>query len=206
MPTIDYYLSLNSPWTYLGSQRFMEIASKHGCKVVVRPAKFGEVFAKTGGLPLAKRAPERQAYRLMELKRWRDHLDIPIVVQPKHFPSDEAPGTRLVIAASLKGLDALKLSREIGKALWERDESISDSIVLAAATRRAGLDMNDIRTKAPSDAELDKIWDANTHDAVARGIFGAPSYRLTSGEFFWGQDRLEFLERALSSPKKSSAA
>jgi len=203
MPTIDYYMSLNSPWTYLGAQRFMDIAKKHGCKVAVRPAKFVEVFAKTGGLPLAKRAPERQAYRLMELKRWRDHLDIPIVVQPKHFPSDEAPGTRLVVAATLKGLDALTLSREIGRSLWERDESIADSIVLAAATRRAGLDMHDLRAKAPPDAELDKIWDANTHDAVARGIFGAPSYRIATGEFFWGQDRLDFLDRALAKGGKA---
>jgi 2-hydroxychromene-2-carboxylate isomerase len=198
MPTIDYYMSLNSPWTYLGAQRFMEIAKQHKCKVNVKPARFAEVFAKTGGLPLAKRAPERQAYRMMELKRWRDHLDIPIVLQPKHFPSDEAPGTRLVIAAQLKGMDALAFSREIGRSLWERDESIADTIVLASAARRAGLDLSDIRAKAPSDAELDKIWDANTHEAVAQGVFGAPSYRLASGEFFWGQDRLEFLERALA--------
>lgn len=202
MRVIDYYMSLNSPWTYLGVQRFIEITKRHHCKVNVKPSKFTEVFAKTGGLPLAKRAPERQAYRMMELKRWRDHLDIPIVLQPKHFPSDETPGTRLVIAAVLKGMDGLALSREIGRSLWERDEGIADSIVLAASCRRAGLDMSEIKAKAPSDAELDKIWDANTHEAVAQGVFGAPSYRLASGEFFWGQDRLEFLDRTLA---KSSA-
>jgi 2-hydroxychromene-2-carboxylate isomerase len=52
MPTIDYYISLNSPWTYLGSARFAAIAKKHDCTVNVKPAKFAEVFAKTGGLPL----------------------------------------------------------------------------------------------------------------------------------------------------------
>jgi 2-hydroxychromene-2-carboxylate isomerase len=56
MPTIDYYISLNSPWTYLGSARFAVIAKKHACTVNVKPAKFAEVFAKTGGLPLSSRA------------------------------------------------------------------------------------------------------------------------------------------------------
>ena len=83
MPTIDYYISLNSPWTYLGSARFAAIAKKHDCAVNVKPAKFAEVFAKTGGLPLVKRAPERRAYRLMDLKRWRDHLGIPINIEPE---------------------------------------------------------------------------------------------------------------------------
>lgn len=198
MPTIRYYLSLNSPWTYLGSARFADMARRHGYDVDVRPAKFGEVFAKTGGLPLPKRSPERRAYRLMELKRWRNHLKIPINVEPKFFPSDEAPGTRLVIATKLAGLDAHALATEIGRALWEREENIAEATVLAAAAQRAGLDAGAIRKAGPSDAELDKLHDAYTANAVADGVFGAPSYVLPSGEFFWGQDRLEFLERALA--------
>jgi 2-hydroxychromene-2-carboxylate isomerase len=198
MPTIDYYISLNSPWTYLGSARFAAIAKKHDYTVNVKPAKFAEVFAKTGGLPLVKRASERRAYRLMDLKRWRDHLDIPINIEPKYFPSDEAPGTRLVLAAKLQGKDALRLATEIGKALWEMEQSIAEPAALAAAAERAGLDVEAIRKAGPSDAELDEMHNALTAEAIRRGVFGAPSYVIPSGEIFWGQDRLEFLDRALA--------
>lgn len=198
MPTIDYYISLNSPWTYLGSARFAAIAKKHDCTVNVKPAKFAEVFAKTGGLPLVKRAPERRAYRLMDLKRWRDHLGVPINIEPKYFPSDEAPGTRLVLAAKLQGKDAHRLATEIGKALWEMEQSIAEPAALAAAAERAGLDAETIRKAGPSDAELDGMHDELTAEAIKRGVFGAPSYVLASGEIFWGQDRLEFVDRALA--------
>jgi len=197
MPTIDYYISLNSPWTYLGSARFAAIAKKHDCTVNVKPAKFSEVFARTGGLPLVKRAPERRAYRIMDLKRWRDHLGIPINIEPKYFPSDEAPGTRLVLAAKLQGKDAHRLATEIGKALWEMEQNIAEPAALAAAAERAGLDAAAIREAGPSDAELDGMHDVLTAEAVNRGVFGAPSYVLPSGEIFWGQDRLEFLDRSL---------
>jgi 2-hydroxychromene-2-carboxylate isomerase len=197
MATIDYYMALNSPWTYLGSQRLRAIAGRHGATVRVKPARFMQIFDKTGGLPLPRRSPERRAYRMMELKRWRDYLGIPIVLEPKHFPSDETAGTRLVLAASLAGLDAHALSLEIGRALWEREENIGEAPVLAAAAARAGLDAAAIRKGGPDDAALDRLHDDLTAEALAKGVFGAPSYVLASGEIFWGQDRLEFLGRAL---------
>jgi 2-hydroxychromene-2-carboxylate isomerase len=195
--TIDYYLSLNSPWTYMGSALFAEIAKRNGADVNVKPAKFGPIFEKTGGLPLPKRSPERQAYRLMELKRWREVRNIPLTVQPKYFPSDDAQATRLVIAAKLAGKDAHRLSLELGRALWEREESLADAAAMAAAATRAGLDAAALRASGQTDAELDKLYDQYTQEALAAGVFGAPSYVLPSGEIFWGQDRLELLERAL---------
>jgi 2-hydroxychromene-2-carboxylate isomerase len=134
----------------------------------------------------------------MDLKRWRDHLNIPINIEPKYFPSDEAPGTRLVLAAKLQGKDAHRLATEIGKALWEMEQSIADPAALAAAAERAGLDAEAIRKTGPSDGELDEMHDALTAEAIKRGVFGAPSYVIPSGEIFWGQDRLEFLDRALA--------
>jgi 2-hydroxychromene-2-carboxylate isomerase len=198
MATIDYYMTLNSPWTYLGAARFAEIAARHNATVRIKPAKFGEVFAKTGGLPLPKRSPERRAYRMMELKRWRDYHGLPINLEPKHFPSDEAIGTRLVIAAALQGKDACRLALELGRSIWELESNLGDEAVVAAAATRAGLDAAAIRKAGPSDAELDRINDQNTAEALERGVFGAPSYVLPSGEFMWGQDRLEFLDRALA--------
>ena len=201
MPIVTYYMTVNSPWTYLGSARFAEMARRHGYSVDIKPAKFGDVFAKTGGFPLPKRSPERRAYRLMDMKRWRDHLKVPINLEPKHFPSNEVPGTRLVLAAKLAGKDAHALATEIGKALWEKEQDIGTDAVLAECAQRAGIDAAAIRKAGPSDAELDALHDAFTTEAISRGVFGAPSYVLESGEIFWGQDRLEFLDRALAAPR-----
>ncbi|MCP4615402.1 MAG: 2-hydroxychromene-2-carboxylate isomerase [Bradyrhizobium sp.] len=194
---IDYYISLNSPWTYMGSALFAEIAKRNGADVNVKPAKFGPIFEKTGGLPLPKRSPERRAYRLMELKRWREVRDIPLILQPKNSPSDDLAATRLVIATKLQGKDAHRLATELGRALWEMDEPMGQPAVIAAAAARAGLDAAAIRASGPPDAELDQLYEQYTQEALAAGVFGAPSYVLPSGEFFWGQDRLELLERAL---------
>jgi 2-hydroxychromene-2-carboxylate isomerase len=195
--TIDYYLSLNSPWTYMGSGPFAEIARRHGAAVNVKPAKFGPIFEQTGGLPLPKRSPQRRAYRLMELKRWREVRGLPLNLEPKYFPSDDLAAVRLVIAAKLQGKDAHLLSLEFGRAIWEREESLADAAVMAAAAQRAGLDAAALRSNGPPDAELDALYEQYTQDALEAGVFGAPSYVLPSGEIFWGQDRLELLERAL---------
>jgi 2-hydroxychromene-2-carboxylate isomerase len=195
--TIDYYASLNSPWTYLGSAPFAAIAKRHGATVNVKPAKFGPIFEQTGGLPLPKRSPQRQAYRLMELKRWREVRERPLHLEPRHFPCDDIPATRLVIAAKLQGKDAHLLSLEFGRALWEREEKLADPATIAAAAERAGLDAAVLRAAGPSDAELDALLEQYTQEAVKAGVFGAPSYVLPSGEIFWGQDRLDLLDRAL---------
>lgn len=198
MRSIDCYLSLNSPWTYLGSARLIAMRERYRLAVDVKPARFGEVFARTGGLPLAKRPPERRAYRMMELKRWRDHLATPIVLEPKFFPADEVAATRFLLAARAMQQDALRLSSEIGRAVWEREENIADPDVIMAAAARAGIDADRVCAAAPPEAELDRQWDAFTAEALSKGVFGAPSYVLADGEIFWGQDRLELLDRALA--------
>ena len=197
MITIDYYMTLYSPWTYLGSALFAGIASKYGATVNIKPATFGPIFEQTGGLPLPKRSPQRRAYRMMELKRWREVRGVPLVLEPKHFPGNDTDATRLVIAAKLQGKDAHALALELGRALWERDENLADVDVIAAAARRAGLDAAALCASGPPDADLDMLHDQYTQEALAAGVFGAPSFVLPSGEIFWGQDRLELLERQL---------
>jgi 2-hydroxychromene-2-carboxylate isomerase len=195
--TVDYYMTLNSPWTYLGSALFAEIATRNGVTVNIKPCKFGRIFAQTGGLPLPKRSPQRRAYRMMELKRWREVRGIPVTLEPKHFPCDDTVATRLVIAAKLQDKDAHKLSLELARALWEREETLADPAPVSAAAKRAGLDAAELRAGGPSDDELDALHEQFTMEALAAGVFGAPSFVLPSGEIFWGQDRLELLERAL---------
>ena len=203
MTIIDCYASLNSPWTYLGCERLADIADRHGCTIAVKPAQFGKVFAQTGGLPLPRRSPERRAYRMMELKRWRDNLSIPITLEPKHFPADEALGVQFLIGAIDRRDDALSLLREIGRAVWERDEDIAQPDVLMAAAQRAGLDGAAILADAPSLEDARDRHDAYTQQALAAGVFGAPSCVLPDGEIFWGQDRLALLDWRLG--QKTSA-
>jgi 2-hydroxychromene-2-carboxylate isomerase len=195
--TVDYYMTLTSPWTYLGSAPFAEVARRQKVTVNVKPCKFGPIFEQTGGLPLPKRSPQRRAYRMMELKRWREVRGIPINLEPRHFPCDDAEATRLVIAAKLQGKDAHRLSLELARALWEREETLADPATISLAAGRAGLDATELRAGGPSDAELDALHEKFTQEALTAGVFGAPSYVLSSGEIFWGQDRLELLERAL---------
>ena len=198
MTTIDYYMTLNSPWTYLGSARLAVIAARHKATVNIKPCKFGPIFEQTGGLPLLKRSPPRRAYRMMELKRWRDVHGIKLTLEPKHFPSDEGLGTRLLLAAKLAGKDAHMLATELGRAIWEREENLADPAVVAAAAQRAGLDAAVLRAGGKSDAELDALHEQYTQQALAAGVFGAPSFVLPSAEIFWGQDRLDLLDRQLA--------
>jgi 2-hydroxychromene-2-carboxylate isomerase len=194
--TIDYYMTLNSPWTYLGSALLAEIAKRNDAIVNIKPCNFGPIFEQTGGLPLPKRSPQRRAYRIMELKRWRDVRGIRVTLEPKYFPCDDTAATRLVIAAKLQGKDAHKLSLELGRALWEREQSLADPATISLAAQRAGLDVAELRASR-SNAELDMVHDQFTKEALTAGVFGAPSFVLPSSEIFWGQDRLELLERAL---------
>src|SRR3989442_10511867 len=113
----DYYMSLNSPWTYLGGALFAGIAERNGAMVNIKPCKFGPIFEQTGGLPLPKRSPQRRAYPMMELKRWRGVRSAPINLEPKHFPCDDAAAGRLVIAAKLQGKNAPRLSLGVRRAL-----------------------------------------------------------------------------------------
>ena len=194
--TVDYYMTLNSPWTYLGSALFAGIAKRNGATVNIKPCKFGPIFEQTGGLPLPKRSPQRRAYRMMELKRWREVRGLPVTLEPKYFPCDDTAATRLVIAAKLQGKDAHRLSLELGRALWEREETLADPATIASAAGRAGFDAAQLRA-GHSDTELDALHEQFTQEALTAGVFGAPSFVLPSGEIFWGQDRLELLERAL---------
>ncbi len=195
---VDYYASLNSPWTHLGAARIEAMTAKHGASLRVWPVDFGTVFAASGGLPLPKRAPQRQAYRLMELPRWRDHLGIPIHVQPKYFPANEKPAACCVIAVreTMGDAPAIALAHRVLKALWQEEKDTGDPATLAELIRDVGLDPEAVTALGP-EPRWAAMRDADTQAALARGVFGAPSY-VIGDEIFWGQDRLEFVERRLA--------
>ncbi|HWQ39547.1 MAG TPA: 2-hydroxychromene-2-carboxylate isomerase [Burkholderiales bacterium] len=193
---IDYYFSPMSPWTYLGHERFIGIAKKHGARIEVKPVDYGKIFPVSGGLPLAKRAPQRQKYRLVELQRWRRHLGVPLVLQPKYFPYDTGLASRMIIAARALGQDsALKLAGEVLKGCWTQQRNMADEPELKAAAESIGLDGDALLAKAKG-PETQSEYDRLTEEAIGRDVFGAPTY-VFHGELFWGQDRLDFLDRAL---------
>ncbi len=196
---VDYYVSLNSPWAFLGSKRFEVIAKKHNADVTIWPVDFGSVFAVSGGLPLPKRAPQRQAYRMMELKRWRDHLGVKITLEPKYFPSNEVPAAQCVIALREQGrmADAIKLAHAVLNGVWAEEKNSGDPETLKALIAGCGLDAAAVM-KAGEAPEMAAKREAYTKAAIAKGVFGAPSF-LIDGELFWGQDRLDFVERKLAS-------
>ena len=196
---IDYYVSLNSPWTYLGSKRFEVMARKYGADVTIWPVDFGSVFAVSGGLPLPKRAPQRQAYRMMELKRWRDHVGVKLNLEPKFFPSNEVPAAKSVIALREQGrmADAIKLAHAVLYALWADEKNPGDPATLQAIITACGLDAAEV-VKAAGTPEMAAKREAYTRHAIDQGVFGAPSF-VIDGEIFWGQDRLDFVDRKLAS-------
>lgn len=196
MKVIDYYLSPMSPWTYLGHARLADIARRHGATINVKPVDFGRIFPVSGGLPLPKRAPQRQAYRLVELKRWRDYLGLPLTIEPKYFPFDSNLASRLVIAADTRGAGAaMRLAGAILKACWAEERNMGDEAELFKVVTEQGLEPRWLIAAAKSD-EGQARYDELTQEAIDLQVFGAPTY-VYNGELFWGQDRLDFLERAL---------
>ena len=195
---VDYYVSLNSPWTYLASRRFEAIAKKHNAHVSIWPVDFGSVFAVSGGLPLPKRAPQRQAYRMMELKRWRDQLGVPLTLEPKFFPANELPAANCVIALRELGRmgDAIKLAHAVLHALWVEDKDTGDPETLKAIIAGCSLDAPTV-LKASETPGISEKRESYTKYAIDQGVFGAPSF-VIDREIFWGQDRLDFVDRKLA--------
>lgn len=194
----EYFFAPQSPWAYLGHERFVALARKYGAQVEIKPCDLGRVFNVSGGLPLAKRPPQRQAYRLVELKRWSDFLHIPLNPQPKFFPVPPDSAAKLIIATRLAhGTDAaLQVTGAIMRALWAEDKNIADTATLAAIVFDCGHDGNAL-LKSAETASVQGEYDRFTDEAIAANVFGSPWY-IVDGEPFWGQDRLEFVERALA--------
>ena len=196
--TVDYYLAPQSPWTYLGHQRFADMAKAAGAKIEVLPVDLGgKVFPVSGGLPLGQRAPQRQAYRLVELKRISEHLQMPLHVQPKYFPVAGDAAAKLIIAVGLNAGDAaaMAITGAVLQAVWMQQRNIADTADLAVLLSETGLPARRL-DDAQSPAVLAR-YETNTQRAIDAGVFGSPSY-VIDGEIFWGQDRLDFVQRRLA--------
>jgi len=197
--TVDYYFAPQSPWAYLGHQRLVDIVARTGATLRVMPMDLGgKVFPISGGLPLGQRAPQRQAYRLVELQRFSRHLKIPLNLKPQYFPVGGDPAARLIIAVDMAhgAAAAMAMAGALLTACWAQERNMADDAVLAELLQEQKLSAG-LLAQSHS-LEVQALYETYTQAAIAAGVFGAPSYVL-EGEIFWGQDRLDFLEQALAS-------
>jgi len=195
--TLTYYMTSISPWTYFGGRLLPSMAKDAGADIDILPVNLGKVFAVTGGLPLGQRSQARQDYRMVEIKRWRDHhgLAAAMNVEPSFFPTNPTLADRTIIAAKQTGADAVGLSNAIMACVWEKDLNIGEAEVLQDTCNGFGLDGEALVAAADGEAAVEQ-YAANTQNAIEVGMFGAPWY-IYKSEPFWGQDRLPLLQAAL---------
>lgn len=195
--TVDVYFSMVSPWAYLGHAPFERLVEKHALAVSWKPVQLGTLFAETGGLPLGKRAVQRQRYRMVELQRWADKRGRPIRFKPAFWPFDPTLTDGAVLALIAAGDDPVAFIGAGMRAVWEEDRNMADRATLAELLAAAGFDAEAVLIAAETPA-VAASYEANRADAFAADVFGSPGYVL-DGEVFWGQDRIDMLDEALAS-------
>jgi 2-hydroxychromene-2-carboxylate isomerase len=200
---VDCYYSLSSPWAYLGGPRLQDVVRRHGARLTLKPYDFQAVVPRTGGVPLRTRPQPRRRYHQVELDRWRTYLGMALVLEPKHYPQamptdpdwNKHAGW-MVIAAQDRGLDAFPLSHAILRALWAEERDISLAEVRRAIADENGYEGTSLLAAERSD-RVQALYRQFSAEAEKLGVFGAPTY-VVGGELFWGQDRLDFVDRKLA--------
>lgn len=196
--TLLAFYGISSPWAYFGAERLAAIAKKHDAKLIHRPIR---VIQANGGIPLRTRPDSRQQYHEVELNRWRKHLGIPLNLKPKYYPCRTIEtAAQAIIALQKAGYEVAGFSFAVQRALWAEDRDIADLATLREiATATLGAEAAElVRDPQPADVVAD--WEENLAEAERRGIFGTPTY-VVDDELFWGQDRHDFVDRALAAAK-----
>ncbi len=196
MAHIDYYFSTISPYAYLAGGRLEEIAARHGAAITYKPLDIMALFARTGGTSPRDRHPSRQEYRAQDLVRQARMLDLDFNLAPAHWPTNMAPSSYAVIAAqNAGGGDVDALARALMRACWVEERDIAQDDVIKACLAGAGFDPSLADSGLLAGAET---YGRNLEEAVAAGAFGSPFYVTDDDARFWGQDRLDYLDRHLS--------
>ena len=198
MAQIDYFFATLSPYSYRQVPG-LRIAAKHGMTIDYKPLDIIAWFGRTGGTPPKDRHISRIEYRAQELQRQSRDLGMDFNLQPAHWPTNAAPSSYAIIAAIKDGSgDVGKLCHSILRACWAEDKDIAQDDVVRDCLNQAGFDPNLADRGLLVGAET---YAANLEEAVDRGVFGAPFYITSDGQRFWGQDRLDVLDRHLAESK-----
>lgn len=196
MPHIDYYFATISPFTYLSGTRPAEVAAKHGATITYKPLDIMGLFARTGGVPPKDRHPNRQDYRLQELRRRSALVGMPLNIKPAFWPTNPAPSSYAIIAAQeAGGGDIAALVAGLTRACWAEDKDVSQDDVIVACLEAAGFDGGLATSGMLQGAET---YAANLEEAVTKGAFGAPFFITDGDERFWGEDRIDDLDAHLA--------
>ena len=193
---IDYFFTVVSPWSYLGDARLRQITERYDVNLTHKPVNTPTIFSRTGGLQLKERSDQRKAYRMQELKRWRDQLNIELTLEPRFFPTNDQLAARTIVATQRIGKDPSELVHGLMRACWVEDQDVAEASVVKSVLDAVGLESETLLAHADNEDCRSEI-EANTEEAISRNVFGVPAY-VIGDELFWGQDRLDFVERLLS--------
>lgn len=202
MTTIDYYYSTRSNFTYLGAARLNAMAARYGRTIVHRPILLSETMPAIGGMPFGARPVMLRNYAMTDALRHAAHLGIELLREPIHHMGPVELPSGIVIAGQRavgrgEAGDVDELSRLVLEALWRFDRDIADEAVVAELVATAGYaDPRALIEEALTEAVQAELARNNT-EAIIRGVIGAPSY-FVDNEYFYGQDRLDFVERKLA--------
>jgi len=197
--TVDFYFSPVSPWTYLGMPRFRAMTAKYGAVVNYKPVDMAQLFASAGVKPVKERPEPIRRNRMTELARWRRHLGMKLNLEPKYFPTSPLLANKMIIAAVLAGdkaRDVGALAQGYLRACWVEERNLADEATVVAVADECGFAGRSLREAAERPA-VAAAFAANTKEALARCVWGSPSY-VVDGELFFGQDRLFFVEAKLA--------
>ncbi|KAF2501876.1 HCCA isomerase/glutathione S-transferase kappa [Lophium mytilinum] len=208
-PTITYYFSFISLWSYIGSAHLHALALRHNARLIYKPINLPHIFSISGGLPVAQRSPQRQAYRLLEMERWRRIRGIPIMPHPKFYPADPSLAHRVLLAAieEEEGYESGRVAAFAQRGLrvvWAEEGDVADVGTVVRVAGECGLEGARLVERAQGESVLVEQERALTREAEEGRLFGAPCY-VYRGEPFWGQDRLEMLEEVLSNGREAIA-
>ena len=194
-------MSHGSPWTFLGHKKVHEISKKNNCELDIMPVNYGEIFPVSGGLPVHKRPLQRQKYRLQELKRWSEFLKIKLNPEPKHFPSRSILPSKVIISVKILNFENVNdIAYAIMEGLWIKELNIDDPKNLKKILTRFIKTADEVIDFSES-KQVEKEMNKYTKEAIDLAVFGAPTYILDD-QIYWGQDRLDFLERYIKRKNK----
>lgn len=193
MRRIEFFYDYASTYSYLAHREIEQLAARHDAELVFRPMVLGFVFKATGNsMPAA--VPAKAAYMVQDVGRWVRHYGMPFRM-PSVFPVNTIRALRGAVAALEEGT-FLAYHHAVMEAYWANDQDIGDAEVLKKVIDAAGVDGAKLLARCETEV-VKAALKANTDEAVARGVFGAPTF-FVGDQMFWGNDRTEFVAAALA--------
>jgi 2-hydroxychromene-2-carboxylate isomerase len=196
MKAVEFYFDIGSPAAYLAWTQLPQVVQDARGEIEYRPFLLGGVFHATGNRSPTE-VPAKGQYLLDDLQRFARRYGVPFRHNP-HFPLNT-----LTLMRGAMGLQMREPARmvpyvdAIYRAIWVDAKNMNDPATVGAVLQQAGFDAGKLLALAADPAVKDQLK-ATTQDAVARGVFGAPTF-FVNNQMFWGQDRLEFVKEALQS-------